>query len=495
MSLPRLLSASSVALLCVACATTGLAQDASPEGPGLDEVRCAELSEELGAIGPLERLSVDEVSALVLASRELPETLETEAREARYSEGGALPPRPAMSVAEHERRVRARASWCVAEPSGEGAFEGEVVNITNAKTLSVRPTAGGQIQRVALVGVQTPFEDQFGGPQALDLVRSTLERADMRVTVVPVNKSGRNLFAVVLVPEESGSERVEPLGELLLRHGLAWWNERYASMDERLRALHYGARDGRIGMYAREDVVSPRTFDRLRRKQEQGYRFDGQDVRARVVNVSDGDTLDVEIEPEVLAGIPGLAEFADRGAGTAGGSITIRLAGVDTPEIDQPGGVRAWVLTSLVCPVGEDVTLILSDEGGYGRVAARVICADGELLGEKLARTGLARHYEYYVPDKRLASLEDRARYAKVGLWSSPLSIVPGAWRDLHIDVHGLWVFDGDKHYLVVDADCDLSTKHDQERITSSRFRDEFARERFDRLSDAWRAELVPSER
>ena len=339
--------------------------------------------------------------------------------------------------------------------------------------------------------MQAPFVEQYGGEEALQLVRDTLARAENKVVVVPVSGGGRNLYASVLVMDEDGT--YEPLGELLLRHGLAWWNERYAALDGRLRALHFGAKDARIGMHSQANVVSPRTFDRIRRKLEQGYRFNGEDIRARVVDVSDGDTLDVELTEEHVAAVPGLAEFV-RGGGDST-HVTIRLAGVDTPEIDQPGGVQAWAVASLVCPIGEEVTLVLSDEGGYGRIAARVICPDGELLSEKLTRTGRARHYEYYVPDPRLASLEDRARYAKVGIWSSPLSVIPGMWRDVHIDVTKLWVFEEDAHYLVVDEDCDLTTLEDQERITSSRFRAEFARERFDRLCEEWKGELVGSDR
>jgi micrococcal nuclease len=106
------------------------------------------------------------------------------------------------------------------------------------------------------------------------------------------------------------------------------------------------------------------------------------EYRARVASVYDGDTIRVNI---------------DLGFDTWKLNETIRLYGIDTPEIrgaERPEGLIAkdYVVSKL--PVGKEITILtLRDrKEKYGRYLAIVFC-DGVNLNEELVDKGLAREY------------------------------------------------------------------------------------------------------
>ncbi len=136
---------------------------------------------------------------------------------------------------------------------------------------------------------------------------------------------------------------------------------------------------------------------------------------ARVLNVTDGDTLTVK-NRNTLA-------IED-----------IRLSGIDTPEVDhgpghrgQPFGENAKnALASLV-----DNRMIDVQPNGaksYDRTVARV-SVDGNDVGEALVRQGMAWQYPAYDPNNRYGPAQQAARRANRGLWSQAEPIAPWRWR------------------------------------------------------------------
>jgi micrococcal nuclease len=95
----------------------------------------------------------------------------------------------------------------------------------------------------------------------------------------------------------------------------------------------------------------------------------GADFTARVVGISDGDTL------TVLA------------AGNR--QVKIRLYGIDAPETGQPFGSRAKQAASEMA-FGQTVTVRPRDTDRYGRTVAEVIFADGASMGQEMVRQGMA---------------------------------------------------------------------------------------------------------
>ena len=136
----------------------------------------------------------------------------------------------------------------------------------------------------------------------------------------------------------------------------------------------------------------------------------------RAVDVVDGDTLDVT---------------------GPGGALTVRIVGINTPEIDECLYDEATeALAELVD--GEDLVLVRdeSDVDRFGRALRYVETVDGTDVGAALVEDGLAlaRRYE---PDTerhaRYEQLQRSAQEAGLGLWA-PDACGP-AVTDVSIDV------------------------------------------------------------
>lgn len=129
-----------------------------------------------------------------------------------------------------------------------------------------------------------------------------------------------------------------------------------------------------------------------------------------VVRVIDGDTLEVT---------------------TRGGTVTVRVVGIDTPETvapDQPvecgGPAAAKAARELLA--GEQVHLTTEPRQGkrdqYGRLLAYVTLPDGDDFGAVMIRRGHAREATYgadYRRQDRYRRLENQARHADRGLWEA----------------------------------------------------------------------------
>jgi len=162
----------------------------------------------------------------------------------------------------------------------------------------------------------------------------------------------------------------------------------------------------------------------------------GQAFTAKVVEVTDGDTYDVRR--------------------SQGGTVTVRLHGVDAPESSQPGG-RAATRAARRYVGGATVRVTVEDIGAYGRAVGRVQVQGGD-LGAMLIRGGHGWYYERYAPGAtEYARLERQARNAGRGLWARPDPTPPWAWRDQT---------SGPGETSVKDRDCsDFDTQPEAQRF------------------------------
>ena len=130
-------------------------------------------------------------------------------------------------------------------------------------------------------------------------------------------------------------------------------------------------------------------------------------LTGHVVYVSDGDTL--------LLRTP------------AGKKEWIRLAEIDAPEKDQPGGLEAkealmqWVK-------GRTVEVDYGHRDGYGRLIGR-LRHDGKYLNAEMVRSGHAWVYRRYSDYPALLRYEQEAKSRRLGLWSGPIPTPPWKWR------------------------------------------------------------------
>ncbi len=151
---------------------------------------------------------------------------------------------------------------------------------------------------------------------------------------------------------------------------------------------------------------------------------------AKAVRVIDGDTLRVV--------------FPD------GSQETVRIVGIDTPEV-TPGGnnpdsfpgitdprvLSAWgeeAAATLRREVeGRDVTVTTDRAAGerdrYGRLLAYLHAADGTDIGELLLWRGLARVYtaESFARKDRYLAVQDSAVRNRIGIWSGLSPAPPGS--------------------------------------------------------------------
>lgn len=135
---------------------------------------------------------------------------------------------------------------------------------------------------------------------------------------------------------------------------------------------------------------------------------------AQVVSVHDGDTLTVAAPSE---------------SGAVPQPVTVRLYGVDAPELRQPYG-RVAAAAATEWALGQTVTVRPVAVDLYGRTVARVDLPDGRSLGEALVRGGYAWWYiEYARSESVLEAAQGEARSARRGLWAADQPIPPWTWR------------------------------------------------------------------
>jgi micrococcal nuclease len=126
----------------------------------------------------------------------------------------------------------------------------------------------------------------------------------------------------------------------------------------------------------------------------------------KVISVHDGDTL------KVVQG---------------GQQTTIRLQGIDAPEIGQPFGTKSRDRLAELA-MGKRVVIHADQPDRYGRLLASVE-VEGRDVGRQMIADGLAWHYSRYSKDPALAAAERQARASKTGLWRATDPVPPWEWR------------------------------------------------------------------
>lgn len=132
-------------------------------------------------------------------------------------------------------------------------------------------------------------------------------------------------------------------------------------------------------------------------------------VEGRVVSVKDGDTLVVLHNNQ---------------------SITVRLYGIDAPELKQDFGQQAKAkLSTLVLNKTVRVDRRGTGKDNYGRMIGEVFVGS-KSANVQLVETGMAWwYYRYADNDKALQRAEQKARDRRLGLWSKPNPVAPWEFR------------------------------------------------------------------
>lgn len=138
-----------------------------------------------------------------------------------------------------------------------------------------------------------------------------------------------------------------------------------------------------------------------------------EELRGRVIGVTDGDTLTVLIDGRR--------------------QVRIRLAAIDAPEHGQAYGQRSKDALSHAV-FGKEVLVEAATHDRFGRLVGKV-SVGGNDIGRAQIAAGMAWHYKKYADEQRpadreaYAAAELQARHRRLGLWADPRPIPPWEWR------------------------------------------------------------------
>ncbi len=125
---------------------------------------------------------------------------------------------------------------------------------------------------------------------------------------------------------------------------------------------------------------------------------------ALVVSVHDGDTL----------------KLSD--------GRTVRLQGIDAPEIAQPYGIESRNLLSKLTRK-KKVRIATRGKDRYGRTVGEIFVGNKSINNSMVSR-GAAWWFRSFAPtNNQLRRLENDARKNKVGLWKESKAVAPWDWR------------------------------------------------------------------
>jgi endonuclease YncB( thermonuclease family) len=134
------------------------------------------------------------------------------------------------------------------------------------------------------------------------------------------------------------------------------------------------------------------------------------------------------------SGIPDEAKYVKVDRITDGDTIVlmdstrVRLHGIDTPERDQPYGSEATA--ALKYMVETSVYILEIDTDRYGRLVGTLYTSEGVNVNLEMVCNGSAWWYSRYAKNNRaMASCQDEAKEAGLGLWADDDPMPPWKWR------------------------------------------------------------------
>ena len=138
------------------------------------------------------------------------------------------------------------------------------------------------------------------------------------------------------------------------------------------------------------------------------FGFKGEQFEGVVTRVIDGDTVEFQTDK---------------------GTVTVRVAGIDAPELKQAYGLEAKQEACKLA-LGKTVHVIVKSVDKYHRRVAVITLPDGKDFGEEMIRLGAAWWYSKYDTwDPIKKNLQNEARASKLGLWSIPQIVPPWQFR------------------------------------------------------------------
>lgn len=135
---------------------------------------------------------------------------------------------------------------------------------------------------------------------------------------------------------------------------------------------------------------------------------DFYDYCVKVVSITDGDTF------------KGLTKDNEE--------IKFRVYGIDAPEKHQAFGTKSSQYFADLT-FGKTVGIKVQKKDFFGRLVVWVYTSDGKDVSAEMLKAGMAWHFKKYDKSKEYASLENKAKLKRVGLWVDKEPIAPWEFR------------------------------------------------------------------
>lgn len=132
--------------------------------------------------------------------------------------------------------------------SRAATFSAKVVSVVDGDTFNI--SENGARTKVILYGVDCPEMGQDYGEQARQFTDQCIWHKTVTMEDRGKDSLGRTV-AVVFLPDGTN------LNEELVRRGLAWWSDKYAPEDVKLKQLHASAQAARIGLWSAPNPIPP----------------------------------------------------------------------------------------------------------------------------------------------------------------------------------------------------------------------------------------------
>lgn len=111
--------------------------------------------------------------------------------------------------------------------------------------------------------------------------------------------------------------------------------------------------------------------------------------------------------------------------------ITVRLYGIDAPELHQQGGRAAHRALQALLPVGRNVDVEEMDTDRYNRVVG-LVTTEGTTVNKALLQQGQAWYNSRFCKARfcrEWKKVAQNAKKEKAGLWARPNPEAPWNWR------------------------------------------------------------------
>jgi len=142
-------------------------------------------------------------------------------------------------------------AFCTLQPALAERYSARVIAVIDGDSLLI--DHGGKKEKLIMFGIDCPESGQDFGLQAKKFTDTCCYKKDVSVDARGNDKYGRVIAEIYLT---DGAD----LNQELVRRGLAWWSDKFAPADLKLKALQADAKAKNKGLWSAPNPIPPWIF-------------------------------------------------------------------------------------------------------------------------------------------------------------------------------------------------------------------------------------------